>query len=102
LFDWSFWIFPKTAWRFIPYRQAAHQIIELFLFWHEPPSGDEFLPSGATLVAFCLVVLMLIWVNITNWWSQLILYNCVMVYCPKFLVWHACDHIEISYMGSLG
>jgi len=31
----------------------------LFLFWHEPPGGDEFLPGGATLLAFCLMVLML-------------------------------------------
>jgi len=24
----------------------------LFLFWHDPPGGDEFLPGGATLFAF--------------------------------------------------
>ena len=26
LLHWSFWIFPETAWRFIPYRQAKHQL----------------------------------------------------------------------------
>ncbi|QCD83650.1 hypothetical protein DEO72_LG2g3996 [Vigna unguiculata] len=45
-----FWIFPETTWRFIPYRQAAHQTGVLFLFWHEPPGGDEFMPGGATLL----------------------------------------------------
>jgi len=50
LLHWSFWIFPETAWRFIPYRQATHQFAVLFLFWYEPPGGDEFLPGGATLL----------------------------------------------------
>jgi len=30
-----------------------------FLFCHEPPGGDEFLPGGATLFVFSLMVLML-------------------------------------------
>jgi len=38
----------------------------MFLFWFESPGGDEFLPGGATLAAFCLMVLMLNWVNIMN------------------------------------
>ncbi|QCE04036.1 hypothetical protein DEO72_LG8g2069 [Vigna unguiculata] len=45
----------ETAWWFIPYRQAAHQTCVLFLFWHEPPGGDEFLPGGATLLRSVLV-----------------------------------------------
>jgi len=38
----------------------------MFLFWFESPGGDEFLPGGATLVAFWLMVFMLIWLNIVN------------------------------------
>jgi len=55
LLYWSFWIFPEIAWRFIPYRQAAHQISVLFLIWHEPLGGDEFLLGGATLLRSILV-----------------------------------------------
>jgi len=44
--------FPETAWRLNPYHQAAHQRWALFLFWLEPPGGDEFLLRGATLFAF--------------------------------------------------
>jgi len=29
-------------------------------------------------------------------------YNCVMVYCPGFLVWDVGDHIGILYMGLPG
>ncbi|QCE05869.1 hypothetical protein DEO72_LG9g877 [Vigna unguiculata] len=61
-FDWSTLILirnlkqiPEIAWRFIPYRQAAHQISVLFLIWHEPLGGDEFLLGGATLLRSILV-----------------------------------------------
>ncbi|QCE04529.1 hypothetical protein DEO72_LG8g2565 [Vigna unguiculata] len=40
---------PETAWRFIAYRQAAHQTGVLFLFWHGSPGGDEFLPGGSSV-----------------------------------------------------
>jgi len=30
------------------------RFVVLFLFWHDPPGGDEFLPGGATLFAFYL------------------------------------------------
>ena len=46
--------FPKTAWRFNPYRQAAHQWWALFLFWLESLGGDGYLPGDATLFAFFL------------------------------------------------
>jgi len=28
------------------------RFVLLFLFWHDPPGGDEFLTGGATLFAF--------------------------------------------------
>jgi len=39
---------------------------QLFLCWVESPGGDEFLPGGATLFEFWLMILMLFWVNVTN------------------------------------
>jgi len=47
----------------------ARQLIrdeQLFLCWVESPGGDEFLPGGATLFEFWLMILMLFWVNVTN------------------------------------
>ena len=48
----GFWNFPETAWRFIPYRQAAHQVYCVVLVLDDPPGGYDFLPGDATLFAF--------------------------------------------------
>jgi len=40
---------------------------QLFLFWVESPGGDEFLPGGTTLFECCLMVLMLFWMDVTEY-----------------------------------
>jgi len=75
---------------------------QLVLFWVESPGGDEFLPGGATLFAFGLVVSLLIWVSVMNCW---VLIDFIYL-CDDFMALNwlrdAGDHIKISHMGRLG
>ena len=55
LFDRVSGFFPETAWRFNPYRQAAHQWCVIVLVLVESPGGDGSLLGDATLL--CLFLL---------------------------------------------
>jgi len=45
-------LFQKLPGGSFPTARRHIKFVLLFMFWHDPPGGDEFLPGGATLLAF--------------------------------------------------
>jgi len=47
-----FGFFQKPPGSSSPTARRHIRFVVLFLFWHDPPGRDEFLPGGATLFVF--------------------------------------------------